>query len=355
MGGRIEGSFPCEIDDRNDRDGRLARRRQTRLSREAPDGYTIALAGDAPISVNVHLQKGIGYDPIKDLRPIFRIGKAPNLLVVHPEKGPKTLVELIATARENPGALSFRSTGTGTSQHIALELLKSRAKIDILHVPGGGPAAPDIMGGHVTGSFMNFPAALPQIKAGTLRALTQTGLTRASSAPDIPTLVELGFPGFEAAPWFGLFAPKGTPDSVIAAIVQAMTNAMAEPEFRDKLVAIGLELDTPGTSGQFADFIAAELRAWRTSCGQRECRSHPELVRKVRISSSLPSGVDRRASQADKRRVFAIRPWTSCRQGAPASDAPVSGRNTSEADIRGMPLPRAGNSGASAQRGESCR
>ncbi len=89
-----------------------------RLSREAPDGYTIALAGDAPISVNVHLQKGIGYDSIKDLRPIFRIGKAPNLLVVHPEKGPKTLDELIATAREKPGTLSFRSTGTGTSQHI---------------------------------------------------------------------------------------------------------------------------------------------------------------------------------------------------------------------------------------------
>jgi len=231
-----------------------------RLVREAPDGYTIAIAGDAPISVNVHLQKNISYDPLRDLRPIVQIGKAPNILVVHPESGPKSLAALIDVARKEPGKLSFRSTGVGTSQHIAIEMLKNRARIDVLHIPGTGSAAPDILGGHITGSFMNIPAALPHVQAGKLLALAQSGTARATGAPDIPTVAELGFPGFEASPWFGLFAPAKTPDNIAEQVRGAMIKALAEPAFRAKLVAIGLDVAQPATSREFAEFIRGEIQ-----------------------------------------------------------------------------------------------
>ncbi len=131
---------------------------------------------------------------------------------------------------------------------------------------------------------MNFPAALPQVQAGTLRALAQTGLTRASSAPDIPTLVEPRFPGFEAAPWFGLFAPKGTPDGVIATIERAMANAMAEPEFRAKLVAIASNSTRLGRQDSLPTLLRPRSRAWQKSCGPHECCSNPELMRKAGLA-----------------------------------------------------------------------
>lgn len=226
--------------------------------RQIPDGCTIALSGDAPVSVAVHLRKDLPYDALRDMKPIILVGRAPNILVVSAESQFRTLEDLLQAARLEPGRLTFRSTGLGTSQHIALELLKLRSKVDIVHVPGTNPAASDILGGHVTGSFMNIPAALPLVRAGKLRALAQTGAARAAGAPDIPTIAELGYPGFEAAPWFGFFAPAGTPDDVVEAIRSTAARVVAETEFRNKLTTIGLDLVEPGTSAAFAEFVRSD-------------------------------------------------------------------------------------------------
>ncbi len=165
-----------------------------RFVREKPDGYTIAMSGDAPIAVNISLQRNLTYDPRKDLVPIVLVGRAPNILVVNAEKGPKTLADLVEAAKRRPGTLTFSSTGVGTSQHIAIEQLRLLGGADVVHVPGRGATAPDIMGGHVDASFMNVAVALPHVRAGTLRALGQSGPTRAAGAPDIPTIAEQGYP-----------------------------------------------------------------------------------------------------------------------------------------------------------------
>lgn len=230
-----------------------------KLARAAPDGHTLVLSGDAAIVVAINMYKSLSYDPVRDLAPIIQIGRTSNLLVVNKELGPASLKNLVTQAREKPGAITFNSTGVGTSQHMGFEQLKRMAAIDILHVPSRGQTAPDILGGHVTASFMNIFVALPHVKAGTLRALGASGSQRAPAAPDVPTVAEQGYPGFDATPWFGLFAPAGTPDSIIRKINSDVGKALMDASFRAKLEQFGLELEQNSTPDSFAAFIRAEI------------------------------------------------------------------------------------------------
>ncbi len=230
-----------------------------RFVREKPDGYTIAMSGDAPIAVNISLQRNLTYDPRKDLVPIVLVGRAPNILVVNAEKGPKTLADLVEAAKRRPGTLTFSSTGVGTSQHIAIEQLRLLGGADVVHVPGRGATAPDIMGGHVDASFMNVAVALPHVRAGTLRALGQSGPTRAAGAPDIPTIAEQGYPGFDAVPWFGLFAPAGAPDALVRKINADVSTLLADPAFRARLIQMGVDPAEPSSPEAFQRLIHAEI------------------------------------------------------------------------------------------------
>ena len=229
-----------------------------KLARSAPDGHTIVLSGDAAIVVAPSMYKSLSYDPLRDLAPIIQIGRTSNLLVVNKD-GPASLKELVARAKEKPGTLTFNSTGFGTSQHMGYEQLKRMAAIDIVHVPSRGQTAPDILGGHVTASFMNILVALPHVKAGSLRALGASGSERAPAAPDVPTVAEQGYPGFDATPWFGFFAPAGTPDPIIRKINSDVAKALADATFRAKLEQFGMELEKSSTPESFAAFIKREI------------------------------------------------------------------------------------------------
>jgi tripartite-type tricarboxylate transporter receptor subunit TctC len=174
------------------------------------------MSGDAAIVVAPSLFKSLPYDPTKDLAPIIQVTRTPNILVVNPESGPKSLAELVEAAKAKPGMISFNSSGYGTSQHMGIKQLQAMAGIKVLHVPKNGPTAPEIMAGQVTASFMNITLALPLVQAGNLRALGLSGSKRSASAPEIPTVAEQGYAGFDAVAWFGLLAPAGTPEAVRA-------------------------------------------------------------------------------------------------------------------------------------------
>lgn len=231
----------------------------TKLARSAPDGYTLVLSGDAAIVVAVNMYKSLAYDPVKDLAPIIQIGRTSNILVVNAALGPTSLADLVAQAKAKPRTITFNSTGLGTSQHMGFEQLKKMAAIEILHVPSRGPTMPDLLGGHVTASFANILVALPQVKEGKLRALAVSGAKRAPAVPDIPTVAEHGYPGFDATAWFGILAPAGTPDSIIRKVNGDVAKALAEPAFSSKLVQFGLELEDKSTPEGFAAFISQEI------------------------------------------------------------------------------------------------
>lgn len=230
-----------------------------RLAKSAPDGYTLVLSGDAAIVVAVNLYKSLSYDPVKDLAPIIQIGRTPNILVVNKERGPSSLQALVEQAKAKPGTITFNSTGYGTSQHIGFELLKRMANIDIRHVPSSGQTAPDILGGHVTASFMNILVALPHVRDGAMTPLGVSGAKRSPVAPQIPTIAEQGYPGFGAVAWFGLLAPAGTPDAVIRKVHSDAAKALIHPAFRNKVSGFGLELEDNSTPESFSAFIKQEI------------------------------------------------------------------------------------------------
>lgn len=231
----------------------------TKLARSAPDGYTLVLSGDAAIVVAVNMYKSLAYDPVKDLAPIIQIGRTSNILVVNAALGPASLADLVAQAKAKPSTITFNSTGLGTSQHMGFEQLKKLAAIEILHVPSRGPTMPDLLGGHVTASFANILVALPQVKEGKLRALAVSGAKRAPAAPDVPTVAEQGYPGFDATAWFGILAPAGTPDPIIRKVNADVAKALAEPAFSSKLMQFGLELEGKSTPEGFSAFIEREI------------------------------------------------------------------------------------------------
>ena len=232
------------------------------VAKSPPDGYTLLLAGPT-LATNPALFAKLGYDPQRDLAPITLMASVGNVLVVNPGVPAGSVKELVALARAQPGTLNFASAGTGSSGHLAGELLKALAGIDIVHVSykGAAPAHTDLLAGQVQMMFDNIPAALPQVRGGKLKALAVTGRERSALMPDLPTMVEAGVPEFESSAWFGLLAPAGTPAPVIQRLHRDVTAILAEPAVRERLANQGYVI-VAGTPEEFRRYIDAETVRW---------------------------------------------------------------------------------------------
>lgn len=232
-----------------------------RVAKSAPDGYTMLLTGNANMVINPSLYDKIGYDPLKDFAPVSQLTFTPNVLVVNNDVPARSVQELIALAKSEPGKLSFGSSGTGTSGHLAGELLKSMARVSIQHVPYRGPPYPDLLGGRLHLCFCNIASALPLAREGKLRALAVTSAKRSPSAPELPTIAEQGFPGFEASGWFGIVARAGTPAAILAKVHADSAAILRVPDFRRKFEDLGMAV-IANTPAEFDAVIRAELPIW---------------------------------------------------------------------------------------------
>jgi tripartite-type tricarboxylate transporter receptor subunit TctC len=235
------------------------------VAKAAPDGYTLLLGTVSTHAVAVSLYEKLPYDPVKDFVGITEIATIPNLVVINADKVPAhTLAEFIQLAKKQPGALSYASNGNGTSNHLATELLKSAAGINIVHIPykGSGPALNDLLGGQVALMLDVVSTSYPHIKAGKLKALAVTGTTRSPLLPDVPTVAEQGFPGFEAMVWFGVFAPARTPPAVVDYLNRELVAVITSPKLRTVLETQGAQ-PVAGTPAQLNVRIQEEIVKWR--------------------------------------------------------------------------------------------
>lgn len=226
------------------------------------DGYTMAMGNIGPNAINYSLYKSLPYK-MEDMEPITVVIANPNVLVVNPEVPAKTVAELVALAKANPGKYSFASSGRGQSIHMSGELFKTQAGIDIIHVPykGAGPALADLLAGQTSMMVDNLPSSMQYIKAGKLRALAVTSKNRVAELPDVPTMIQAGYPNFEVTAWFGLFVPTGTPKPVIDKLYIAVKKALDSPEIKQRWKDLGgwAVGDTPANTKLF---IAAEKKKW---------------------------------------------------------------------------------------------
>jgi tripartite-type tricarboxylate transporter receptor subunit TctC len=232
------------------------------VAKSPADGYTIVMGNIGTHAVNPYLIKNMPFDPFKDFVPIAHVLDAEGLLVVHPSVNAKTVPEIVALAKSKPGALTYASGGMGTTSHLAGELFKSMAKVDIVHVPykGNAPAIADLVGGQTQMAFATMPTVLPQVKAGRLRAIAVIGPTRAPALPDVPTIAE-SLPGFEVSNWIGFFAPAGTPSPIVAKINAEVQKIMQQPDVQQRLAAEGAKF-VPTTPESFAAFQKNEAAKW---------------------------------------------------------------------------------------------
>lgn len=229
-------------------------------ARSPADGYTLVLGSATSLAINPGLNKNLPYDPLKDFAPVALCVTTPLYLVVHPSVPARSVRDLLALAKAQPGTLTFASGGNGSSNHLAGELFKSLARVDFLHVPykGAGPAMIDVMAGHV--AMMFGAAGLAEAKAGKVRVLGVTGAKRSATAPELPTLSESGVPGYEATIWFGLLAPAGTPAPLVSRLSQEIGKALAQPRVREQFTTLDI---TPTTPEGFAALIRREIPKWR--------------------------------------------------------------------------------------------
>jgi tripartite-type tricarboxylate transporter receptor subunit TctC len=250
---------PVVIDNVTGASGNLA---ADRVAKSAPDGYTLLMAAAAQIVVNLSLYQKMTFDPTKDLTPISQLSSFANILAVHNDVPAKTVQDLIALARKQPGELTFASGGVGTSNHLAGELFKSMASIDIRHVPyrSLALAVPDLLAGRVSMAFLST-TYLQLVREGKLRGFAVSSLKRAAAAPDLPTMAESGFPDFDATGWFGLMAPAGTSPAVVDKIQRDAVSILSLPELRKKLDELGLE-PIGNTPAEFAAAIKSEISQW---------------------------------------------------------------------------------------------
>ncbi len=231
--------------------------------RSPPDGYTLIVNSVGPIAVNPTLYGKLAYNPQTDLVPIVQIADVPNVLVVHPSVPAKTFEEFVAYAKAQPGKLNYASTGIGTSSHLSGYILGKRAGVEATHVPyKGADGLRDLLAGRVQFMFATIPSVKQFIDNGALRALAVTSLKRSRSMPDVPTVAERGFPGFEAGSWFGFFGPKGTPPEVVAALNKAVNEIIAVPTMEAQLIREGAD-PAGGSPEQFAQFVQREFEKWR--------------------------------------------------------------------------------------------
>lgn len=234
------------------------------VARAEPDGNTLLMGHIGTLAVNVSLYPKLPYDPVTSFAPVAWVARVPNVLVVNAASGITSLKDLITRAKASPGKLSYSSGGNGSAAHITFEYLKLRAGIFISHIPyrGTAPSVTDLLGGQVDATFTGAPAVLPHIKSGRLRALAVSSPTRIAALPDVPTVAESGYPGFEADQWYGIVAPAGTPEDVVARLNAAINKALASPEIARQLAAEGA-LPMQTTPKAFAALIAAEIPRWK--------------------------------------------------------------------------------------------
>jgi tripartite-type tricarboxylate transporter receptor subunit TctC len=225
------------------------------------DGHSFGLIGSSH-AANATLMTSLPFDPVADVAPVNLLARWPNVISVHPSTPWQTLAELVAAARARPGDISYGSPGIGLSQHLAGELLKIRAEVNITHVPyrGAGPALNDGVAGHVPMVITALASTAPQVKAGRLRALAVTGPVRAPLLSEVPTVAEQGFPGFDVGEWIGIIGPAVTPPDALARINAALTGAMRDPDVARRLEEAGIETLT-STSTEFASFLRAQIQA----------------------------------------------------------------------------------------------
>jgi tripartite-type tricarboxylate transporter receptor subunit TctC len=236
-----------------------------RVAQAAPDGYTLGMVGNGSLIFSPSMYDKLDFDPVKSFAPISQIFVAANLLVVPPDSPAKTLPELVALARSQPGKLSYAHAGAGTSQHLAAELFKAMAKLDIQPIAYRGTTVllPDLLAGRVSMSFGNIVNVLPLVRDGKLRAFAVSSIKRSALAPDLPTMAESGYPGFEAVPWFGLMAPAGTPAAIVERLHRDTAKIMALPDVKKKLNDIGADV-IGGTPAELAAVIQREIPQWAT-------------------------------------------------------------------------------------------
>jgi len=237
------------------------------VAKSPPDGYTLLMGTVGTHAINASLYPKMPFDPVKDFVPIVLVAGVPNVLVMNPAKAESakinSVADLIRFAKANPGKLNMASSGNGTSIHLSGELFKSMTGTYMLHFPyrGSGPALLDLIGGTMDLMFDNLPSALPQIKAGKLKAIAVTSAQRSAAVPELPTIAESGVKGFDASSWFGLLAPAGTPADIVKRIQQETAKSFESPAFKERLLSQGA---IPGGQppAEFAKFIAAETKKW---------------------------------------------------------------------------------------------
>ena len=231
-------------------------------ARAAPDGYTLMVGYVGTHGTNPAVRK-LPYDAVKDFTPIAMVAGTPNVLVVPPSLPVKTLSEFIAYVKANKGKISYGSSGPGTLTHLAMEQLKVAADLDMQHVPyrGIGPAITDLLGGQTQALFPGLAAALPHIKAGTMRPLAITGTKRDALLPDVPTFEELGFKGFDGVQWYGIVGPANIPPAIVATLNKAINDALADPSLRERLSGEALE-PMPMTPEQFGQYMKDDIAKW---------------------------------------------------------------------------------------------
>ena len=232
------------------------------VAKASPDGYSLLISSIGPMAINASLYK-MPYDIVADFAPLTYTGNVTNLLVVHPSVAAANVKELIALAKAQPGKLTFGSSGTGGAPHMAVELFKILAKVNVVHVPykGGGPAMADLVGGQISGSFASMPSSIPFVRGGKLRALAVTAPKRSPAEPQIPTISEAGIPGFAVLDWQGLFTTAKTPSAVVAKLNAEVVRILALPDVAEKLAVAGVEIQT-STPKEWGDFVKAEIAKW---------------------------------------------------------------------------------------------
>jgi tripartite-type tricarboxylate transporter receptor subunit TctC len=230
---------------------------------KAGDPHVLLIGGNGPVAINKHLYKGLTYDPDKDLVPISLLASAPQMLVVRNDLPIADFRGFVEHARKNPGRLSYASVGGGSASHLTMELLKTDARLFLVHIPYRGfpPAVTDMLAGNIDAMFAIIPAVLPHVRAGKMKELAVTGLKRSATAPDIPSVAELGFPQLESLAWNGLLAPGGTPPALISRLSVETVGAMRHPQTREALGRLGFDV-VASSPEEFARWIRAESEKW---------------------------------------------------------------------------------------------